>query len=107
MSAALAEFTVDDDNVLPLQVVAENTNDQWSIHRPTELKPGVFADQLYKGIKGRGTIKEKNWMPFVWQDQLFAVHSVMPHRVFRWDAMLETIGVEQHSPGGAALSHCA
>eukprot|EP00878_Enallax_costatus_P004680 GHUV01004928.1.p1 GENE.GHUV01004928.1~~GHUV01004928.1.p1 ORF type:complete len:402 (+),score=109.70 GHUV01004928.1:2577-3782(+) len=69
-----------------VQVVAENTNDQWSIHRPTELKPGAFADQLYKGIKGRGTIKEKNWMPFVWQDQLFTVHSVMPHRVFRINA---------------------
>jgi hypothetical protein len=30
-----------------IQVVAENTGDSWSIHRPTELKPGIFAPQLY------------------------------------------------------------
>lgn len=66
-----------------MQVVAESTQDKWLLHRPTELKPGQFAEQLYKGVKGSGTVKEKNWMPFVWQDELFMVHSVMPHRVFR------------------------
>lgn len=30
-----------------IQVVAENSGDSWSIHRPTELKPGIFAPQLY------------------------------------------------------------
>lgn len=33
--------------------------------------------------KSREPIKEKNWMPFVWQEQLFMVHSVFPQRVFR------------------------
>lgn len=33
--------------------------------------------------KSREPIKEKNWMPFVWQDELFMVHSVFPQRVFR------------------------
>ncbi|WIA21773.1 hypothetical protein OEZ85_000932 [Tetradesmus obliquus] len=68
-----------------VQVVAEEPGGEWSIPRPTELKPGVFAEQLYKrdGKRHAEPIKEKNWMPFVWQEQLMMVHSVFPHRVFR------------------------
>lgn len=66
------------------QVVSEKPDDKWSIHRPTELKPGIFRDQLYKDRKSAEPIKEKNWMPFVWQEQLMVVHSVFPHRVFRY-----------------------
>jgi hypothetical protein len=63
--------------------VSEKPDDDWSIHRPTELKPGIFRDQLYKDRKSAEPIKEKNWMPFIWQEQLMVVHSVFPHRVFR------------------------
>ena len=71
----------------PSQVVAEDTNDEWSIHRPRELKPGSFGPPIYKDLVGRGVpIKEKNWMPFVHQDQLYMTHSVVPHRVFRCGA---------------------
>lgn len=65
------------------QVVAEDTADEWSIHRPRELKPGSFAAAIYSGA-GRGEpVKEKNWMPFVAGSQLYMAHSVVPHRVFR------------------------
>ncbi|GBF99713.1 hypothetical protein Rsub_12425 [Raphidocelis subcapitata] len=64
-----------------VQVVALDKSDPWSIRRPRELKPGPFAGSLYQP---RGEpIKEKNWMPFVRGDQLYMVHSVVPHRVFR------------------------
>eukprot|EP00882_Tetradesmus_deserticola_P002072 GHRQ01002220.1.p1 GENE.GHRQ01002220.1~~GHRQ01002220.1.p1 ORF type:complete len:413 (+),score=44.27 GHRQ01002220.1:250-1488(+) len=68
-----------------VQVVAEEPGGEWSIPRPTELKPGIFAEQLYSRDpkKHQEPIKEKNWMPFVWQEQLMMVHSVFPHRVFR------------------------
>jgi hypothetical protein len=72
-------------STLCLQVVAEEPGGEWSIPRPTELKPGMFADQLYTRDhkKHQEPIKEKNWMPFVWQEQLMMVHGVFPHRVFR------------------------
>lgn len=35
------------------QVVAHNVTDEWSIHRPRELRAGQFADQLYKVRKHR------------------------------------------------------
>ncbi|KAF8059755.1 LPA1 [Scenedesmus sp. PABB004] len=69
-----------------VQVVADGPDDEWSLRRPTELKPGAFAAQLYGARLGSGSIKEKNWMPFVWGDQLMTVHSVTPHRVFRVNA---------------------
>jgi hypothetical protein len=34
--------------------------------------------------KSHEPVKEKNWMPLVWRDELFMVHSVFPQRVFRW-----------------------
>lgn len=40
--------------LLSVQVVAENAGDAWSIHRPTELKPGIFAPQLYTNRCGQG-----------------------------------------------------
>ena len=34
--------------------------------------------------KGKKEVKEKNWMPFVYgEDELYMVHSVSPHRVFK------------------------
>ncbi len=46
------------------QVVAENTTDEWSVHRPRELKPGPFAATLYVDAAHKpapGELKEKNW----------------------------------------------
>ena len=66
------------------KVVSEDTTDEWSVHRPRELKPGPFGTAIYRDSTGRGEpIKEKNWMPFVHADQLYMTHSVVPHRVFR------------------------
>jgi hypothetical protein len=68
------------------QVVAENTTDQWSIHRPRELKPGVHAHEIWRGKykpQDGDPIKEKNWMPLIWNDELYMVHSVFPHRVWK------------------------
>jgi hypothetical protein len=39
-----------------------------------------------QGRKGGEPIKEKNWMPFVYKEHLYMVHSVVPHRVFRMSA---------------------
>jgi hypothetical protein len=39
--------------VAHVQVVAHNVTDEWSIHRPRELRAGQFADQLYKVRKHR------------------------------------------------------
>jgi hypothetical protein len=38
---------------------------------------------ITRNRKSREPIKEKNWMPLVWRDELFMVHSVFPQRVFR------------------------
>lgn len=92
------------------QVVAEDTNDEWSIHRPRELKPGSFGPAIYKELTGRGEpIKEKNWMPFVYDGQLHMAHSVVPHRVFRWAGDTQLIGWRrwrfQLERGGSHMSY--
>jgi hypothetical protein len=73
--------------------VAEDTADEWSIHRPRELKPGSFGPPMYKAAGHPGPVKEKNWMPFVHADQLYMTHSVVPHRVFRMNS--QGVAVQQ------------
>jgi hypothetical protein len=68
-------------------VVAEDTRDEWSIHRPRELKLGEFGPAIYReqsAASHGAPLKEKNWMPFVHEGQLYMAHGVMPHRVIRW-----------------------
>jgi hypothetical protein len=88
-----------------VQVVADgDTADAWSIKRPRELKAGAFARQLYGGkgsAAGQEPIKEKNWMPFVYQDRLFMTHSVHPHRVFEVNS--SGVAVAQHLSRNDAL----
>jgi len=83
------------------QVVAEDTTDEWSIHRPRELKPGAFGPAIYKALGHPGSVKEKNWMPFVRGDQLYMSHSVVPHRVFRINS--QGVAVQQFVTNNEAL----
>jgi len=69
-----------------VQVVAEAGTDEWSITKPRELRPGPFAAAIYKRQAAGAhhhAVKEKNWMPFVHDGQLYMTYSVTPHRVFR------------------------
>ncbi|KAI8469311.1 MAG: hypothetical protein J3K34DRAFT_424307 [Monoraphidium minutum] len=71
-----------------VQVVSEDSADDWTLHRPRELKLGRFAPAIYaeaaEDAAARGEhVKEKNWMPFVHEGELYMAHTVMPHRVLR------------------------
>eukprot|EP00879_Flechtneria_rotunda_P006744 GHRR01007087.1.p1 GENE.GHRR01007087.1~~GHRR01007087.1.p1 ORF type:complete len:270 (+),score=75.05 GHRR01007087.1:1163-1972(+) len=56
----------------------------WNITKPIQLTAGDFTVPPYSSA-GAGPIKEKNWMPFVYLDDLYFTYSITPHRVFRVD----------------------
>ena len=115
-----------------VQVVTEEgrPRDRWTAVRPRELRAGPFAAELYGGDGGAHSagateaaaakaagaagaaaggaatkaVKEKNWMPFVYDDRLFAVHSVSPqaHRVFELGA--DGVAVRQYVTRSAELA---
>ena len=66
-------------------MVSEGKPSEWSLRRPRELKLGPFGPAIYKDRVGRGVpVKEKNWMPFTHDGQLYMTYSIVPHRLFRW-----------------------
>ena len=51
----------------------------WTFKTPVPLKvtiPGFYNQQ----IKAKSVIKEKNWMPLVYKDQLYMVHRIHPEQ---------------------------
>lgn len=58
-----------------------SSSDPWHLQQPVQLSAGAFAPDLYK--KNSKFIKEKNWMPFVFDGTLYFTHSITPHRVFK------------------------
>lgn len=57
-------------------------DDRWDLKSPVPL---VALDTFPEMYTNRRNVKEKNWMPFVHQDDLYVIHSVLPHRVLKLD----------------------
>lgn len=64
-----------------VQVTPENNTkpDAWDLKTPVALEASIFPHLYHQ----RSNVKEKNWMPFVYKNELYMTHNVNPHRVFR------------------------
>lgn len=63
----------------------------WSLPHPVALRADKYP-QLYRG---RGDIKEKNWMPFHYRDRLYMVHSMHPHRVLEMNSRGQAVELHE------------
>lgn len=66
-----------------VSVVVEPTAGEWLLRQPVGLHvtiPGYYD----AAVKAGSVIKEKNWMPLVYEQQLYVVYSILPqHTVLR------------------------